>query len=149
MRIVVQKVHSATLTSDGFSSSIGEGLLVTVGIGKMDTAGDIKYMAEKIVNLRIFKDDNDKINLSVKDIDGEIMVVSNFTLQANARRGTRPDFSHAMEPNMANMMYLDLIESISALGIRKVAKGNFGHHMHIETILDGPFNLVLESEGKV
>ena len=148
MRVVIQKVHSATLTSDDFVSSIGEGLLVTVGIGKLDTDKDMKYLAEKIVNLRIFKDENDKINLSVKDINGDIMLVSNFTLQGNAKRGTRPDFSHAMEPVGANRMYNEFVDYVTTLNIGKVERGYFGHHMHIETILDGPFNLVLESEGK-
>ena len=148
MRVVVQKVHSATLSSENYSGNIAEGLLVTVGVGKLDTVADMKYIAEKIVNLRVFKDDNGKANLSLKDINGEIMLVSNFTLQANAKRGTRPDFSHAMDPESAYKMYNDMLVYIKELGVKKVERGDFGNHMHIETILDGPFNLVLESEGR-
>ena len=148
MRVVLQKVHSATLTSDNYTGHIEEGLLVTVGVGKLDTIADMQYLAEKIVNLRVFKDEFGKANLSLKDINGEIMIVSNFTLQANAKRGTRPDFSHAMEPEKALSLYNDMLKYVESLGVKKVEKGDFGNHMHIETVLDGPFNLVLESEGR-
>ena len=148
MRLVVQKVHSATLTSENYTGHIDGGLLVTVGVGKLDTIADMQYLAEKIVNLRVFKDENGKVNLSVKDINGEIMLVSNFTLQANTKRGTRPDFSHAMEPQLALEMYNDMLAYLKSLGVKKVDHGDFGNHMHIECVLDGPFNLVLESEGR-
>lgn len=148
MKIVLQRVHFAKLTSGEYSSEIGFGLLVTVGVNKEDTLADVNYLAKKIANLRMFKDDNDKTNLSVLDVDGEILVVSNFTLQGNAQRGTRPDFSHAGDSDFANKLYLLLIDELKANGVRKVEKGSFGNHMHIDAELDGPFTIILESQGR-
>lgn len=148
MRVVIQRVNNATLISGEFRSEIGFGLLVTVGISTNDTIYDVKYLAHKIANLRVFKDENNKTNLSLLDVDGEMMVVSNFTLQANCVRGLRPDFSRAMESEDALVLYNMLIDEFKKQGIKKVEIGSFGNHMHIETNLDGPFNLILESEGK-
>ena len=148
MKTVIQRVNYATLTSEDFKSEIGFGLLVTVGASMNDTIEDIKYLAKKIVNLRIFKDDDNKSNLSLLDVQGEIMVVSNFTLQARIGSGTRPDFSRAGDSEKAFELYQMLIEEFKNLGVKRVEMGNFKHHMHIACELDGPFNLILESENR-
>lgn len=148
MKVVIQRVNRCKLESEDHSSEIGFGLLVTVGASMNDTESDIKYLARKIANLRIFKNDEDKCNLSLLDIKGEVMVVSNFTLQARIGSGTRPDFSRAGDPQVAQKLYENLITEFENLGVSKVAIGNFKHHMHIDCELDGPFNLILESEGR-
>ena len=143
----MQRVNYARLTSNEFTSSIGFGLLATVGVSKNDTIEDIRYLAKKIVNMRQFKDDENKCNKSLLDIQGEMMIVSNFTLQATIKSGTRPDFSHAGDNDFAYSMYQNFISEIESFGI-KVATGNFGNHMHIDTELDGPFTIIIESEGR-
>ena len=108
MKVIIQKVNKAKLYSEGFESKIGFGLLVTVGASMNDTMKDIQYLAKKIANLRIFKNDEGKCNLSLLDVNGEVMVVSNFTLQARIGSGTRPDFSRAGDSDKAKGIYLNL-----------------------------------------
>lgn len=148
MKVVLQRVNYCRLTSEEFRSEIGAGLLVTVGVSTFDTEKDIEYLAKKILNLRIFKDADNKCNLSVMDTSGDIMVVSNFTLQARIGSGTRPDFSRSGDSDNALKFYNRLIEEFRKLYSGRVETGNFKHHMHIECELDGPFNLILESEGR-
>jgi D-tyrosyl-tRNA(Tyr) deacylase len=148
MKVVVQRVHYCKLTSEEYTSEIGEGLLVTVGASMLDTKADIEYLASKIARLRIFKDEEGKCNLSLLDVGGDVMVVSNFTLQARIGSGTRPDFSRAGDSEKALELYEQLIECFKKVGVKNVAKGNFKHHMHLDCRLDGPFNLILESEGR-
>lgn len=148
MRIVLQRVNYASLTSDDFRSEIGHGLLASVGVSIDDTEKDVEYLAKKIVNLRIFKNEDNKCNLSLIDVAGDIMIVSNFTLQARIGSGTRPDFSRSGDSNNALRLYNLLIEEVKKNYSGKVAMGNFKHHMHIACELDGPFNLILESEGR-
>jgi len=147
MKIVLQRVNRCTLTSGEYVSSIGFGLMATIGVSKNDTIGDIKYLAKKIVNMRQFKDDDNKCNRSLLDIGGDMMIVSNFTLQANIKSGTRPDFSHAGDNDFAYEMYHKFAEEVKNYGVN-VALGNFGNHMHIDTELDGPFTIIIESEGR-
>lgn len=148
MKVVVQRVHYCQLTSEDFTSEIGDGLLVTVGASMQDTNADIEYLAGKIARLRIFKDEEGKCNRSLLDVNGDVMVVSNFTLQARIGSGTRPDFSRAGDSDKAMELYQGLVENFKKLGIKNVATGNFKHHMHLDCQLDGPFNLILESEGR-
>lgn len=148
MKVVLQRVNRCHLTSEDYNSEIGFGLLVTVGINRLDTIYDVKYLARKIVNLRIFKNEENKSNLSLLDVNGEMMIVSNFTLQANIGSGTRPDFSHAGSNEFAFDMYNKFIEEVKRYNVKNVAIGNFGHHMHIDTELDGPFTILLNSEGR-
>lgn len=148
MKIVVQKVHYCKLTSEDVISQIDDGLLVIVGASMQDTREDISYLARKIANIRIFKDEEGKCNKSLLDVKGDVMVVSNFTLQARIGSGTRPDFSRAGNPEVALKLYEQLIDEFKNLGIKNVAQGNFKHHMHLDCQLDGPFNLILESEGR-
>ena len=147
MKIVLQRVNICHLTSGEFESKIGFGLLATVGVNKLDTIFDVKYLARKLVNLRQFKDENNKANLSLLDVKGDIMIVSNFTLQASIKSGTRPDFSHAGDNDFAYKMYMMLVDEVSQYGL-SVATGNFGNHMHLDCELDGPFTIILESAGR-
>ena len=149
MKVVIQRVNYCKLTSEDLTSEIGFGLLVTVGASMNDTRADIKYLAKKIANLRIFKNNEGKCNLSLLDVNGQVMVVSNFTLQARIGSGTRPDFSRAGDSDKAYKLYCDLIEEFKNIGVKKVETGNFKHHMHIDCELDGPYNLILESEGRI
>ena len=144
MKIVLQRVNRCTLESLDYKSAIGFGLLATVGVSKYDTVGDIKYLAKKIVNMRQFKDEDNKCNKSLLDVQGDMMIVSNFTLQATIKSGTRPDFSHAGDNNFAYSRYMQFVDEIKSYGIN-VALGNFGNHMHIDTELDGPFTIILDS----
>ena len=147
MKIILQRVNRCHLMSGEVDRKIGFGLLATVGVNKLDTDFDVKYLAKKLVNLRQFKDENNKVNLSLLDVKGDIMLVSNFTLQANIKSGTRPDFSHAGDNDFAYKMYIQLAEEIKKYGVN-LELGNFGNHMHIDCELDGPFTIVLESEGR-
>ena len=149
MKIIIQKVNYARLQSEDYESEIGFGLLVTVGASMNDTFADIQYLARKIASLRIFKNEEGKCTLSLLDVKGDIMVVSNFTLQARIGSGTRPDFSKAGDSEVALRHYKQLIEEFKLAGVGKVAEGNFKHHMHIDCELHGPFNLILESEGRL
>ncbi len=148
MNIVIQKTHRCSLSvEDKLISQIGKGLIVFVGVDQHDTHEIVDYMARKISHLRLFKDENDKINKSVLDIGGDVMVVSNFTLNAVIGSGTRPSFSHSAPPDYANELYLELAEKFRQNGIKHVATGVFGAHMHLDTIIDGPFNIVLEKKA--
>lgn len=146
MKTVVQKVNVCTLSVDGKEiCHIDNGLLITVGVHRLDTMEDAKYIARKLAHMRMWKDENNKINKSVLDVDGEIMVVSNFTLQAVIGSGTRPSFSHGAEPTKADELYLALYEEFKKEGVRNVVHGCFGEHMHIDTQLDGPYTIILDT----
>ena len=148
MKVVLQRVNNCTLTSGDYISKIGFGLMAIIGVNKEDTIFDVKYLAKKIVNLRIFKDENNKSNLSLLDVKGDMMVVSNFTLQANIKSGTRPDFCHAGDDEFAFDLYNKFIEEVKKYNVQNVQKGNFGNHMHIDCQLDGPFTIIIESQGR-
>lgn len=147
MKIIMQRVNYCKLTSEEYQSNINFGLLVFVGVNKEDTDYDINYLAKKIVVMRQFEDDLGKSNLSLIDVQGEVMLVSNFTLQAQTKKGTRPDFINAGNADFAQKMYLKLAEKIKEYGV-KVELGKFGHHMTIDCSLNGPFTLILESQGR-
>lgn len=122
---------------------IGEGLLVLLGVGIVDTKADCDRLSEKIVNLRIFADENDKINRSIKDIDGELLIISQFTLYADSKKGNRPSFINAGKPQLANELYEYFIERCKSK-VRKVQHGVFGADMKVEILNDGPFTIILE-----
>ena len=144
MKIVLQRVTNAQVDVDGKTAGkIGSGLLVLLGVGQGDTEKDCERLAEKIVNLRIFSDENDKINLSLKDIDGEMLVVSQFTLYADCKKGHRPNFLNAAKPDEANRLYEYFI-SVCKEKVRKVESGIFGADMKISLLNDGPFTIILE-----
>ena len=144
MKIVLQRVTNAQVDVDGKTAGkIGSGLLVLLGVGQGDTEKDCERLAEKIVNLRIFSDENDKINLSLKDIDGEMLVVSQFTLYADCKKGHRPNFLNAAKPDEANCLYEYFI-SVCKEKVRKVESGIFGADMKVSLLNDGPFTIILE-----
>ena len=146
MIAVLQRVNSATVYADGeFSGEIGKGLYILLGVEKNDVKVDAELLAEKISKLRIFCDENDKMNLSVKDIDGEVMVVSNFTLSANYAHGNRPDFFDAASPDVANELYSYFVTLISNK-VRKCATGKFGADMLTKMETNGPVTIVMNSE---
>lgn len=145
MRAVIQRVNKSSVTVDGnVVGEIGNGLLVLLGVGHGDDTKDLEYIVDKILNLRIFQDENDKMNLSVLDIKGEILVVSQFTLYGDVRKGRRPSFSQSAHPDIANRLYEEFIESVRDREI-KVQHGVFGAHMDVELVNDGPVTILLDS----
>ena len=146
MRAVVQRVSRASVTVDGtITGSIGRGLLVFLGVGKEDTQKDIDFITDKVVNLRIFEYDKGKMNISIRDIDGGILLISQFTLYGNCRKGRRPDFTAAGPPEMAKQLYERTIDAIKDKGV-PVETGVFAAHMDIDSVNDGPVTLMLESQ---
>ena len=146
MRAVVQRVASSRVTVDErVTGEVKKGLLVLLGVTHDDTSKDVDYMLDKVTNLRIFEDENDKMNLSLKDIGGEVMAVSQFTLYGDARKGRRPSFSDAARPDVANPLYEEFVEKLRAQGIT-VGTGEFGAHMMVELTNDGPVTILLESK---
>ena len=144
MKAVIQIVKSASLSVDEkVVSSIGKGLVIYFGVGVGDTKTQADYMAKKISSMRIFEDDNGKTNLSIKDVLGEILFVSQFTLYANTAHGNRPDFLSAEKPDKANELYEYTAKKLSEYGI-DVKLGVFGEHMVINQVNDGPFTVILE-----
>ena len=146
MRTLIQRVQHASVTIDGqLKSKIGKGLLVLVGIEDRDTQEDIEWLCKKIANLRIFDDENGVMNRSVVETEGEVMVVSQFTLYADCRKGNRPSFVKAGAPQMAESLYKRFMERCSQY-VDVVEKGRFGADMKVELLNDGPFTLMLDSE---
>ena len=145
MRAVIQRIQQAQVTVEGQKvGKIDKGLLVYLGVGKEDTIKDAQFIADKLVNLRIFPDQAGKMNLSVKDIGGAILLVSNFTLHGDCRKGRRPGFDAAAEPAIAQQLYEKVIEMITEQDI-PVEKGAFGEYMHVSSTNDGPVNFLLDS----
>ena len=147
MRILIQRVEKASVSVDGrLKGKIDKGLLIFVGISKSDTDSDIEYVVDKSVNLRLFPDANGKFHFSVKDVKGELMVISQFTLYGDTRRGRRPSFSDAMGPVEAEEIFNKVIEMFKSNSGLDVAEGQFGSHMDIKSINDGPVTIWLDSE---
>ena len=145
MRTVIQRVLQAEVKVEGQQvGKIDRGLLVYLSVGKEDTVKDAHFMADKLVNLRIFADEAGKMNRSVLDIGGSILLVSNFTLHGDCRKGRRPGFDAAAEPALAQQLYEKVIELIAQQGIA-VEKGAFGEYMQVSSINDGPVNFLLDS----
>ena len=145
MRIVCQRVLQAEVKVEGQEvGKIDKGLLVYLSVGKEDTVKDAQFMADKLVNLRIFADEAGKMNRSVLDVGGAILLVSNFTLHGDCRKGRRPGFDAAAEPASAQQLYEKVIELIAEQGII-VEKGAFGEYMHVSSINNGPVTFLLDS----
>ena len=144
MKALIQRVKKSSVTIDGeLYSSIGKGILVLLGVEKSDTEENAKNLATKIANLRIFEDENEKMNLSVKDVNGEILVVSQFTLCGDCRKGTRPSFSEAAPPDVAIKLYQNFVEHIKSENI-PTQTGKFQAMMDVELINDGPVTFMIE-----
>ena len=145
MRAVVQRVSSSKVTVDGeVIGNINKGLLVLLGVTHEDTSKDVDYIIDKVLNLRIFEDENEKMNLSLKDVEGELLVVSQFTLYGDCRKGRRPSFSSAARPEVATKLYEEFIEKARKEGI-VTQTGQFGAHMMVDLTNDGPVTILLES----
>lgn len=148
MRAVLQRVKSAEVLVDGqVAGKIGKGLLVFLGVGKGDGEEDLSFLASKIPDLRIFEDDSEKFNLSLKEIGGEILVVSQFTLYADCRKGRRPSFTTAEEPSRARDLYERFVRKLQEQNLR-VQTGQFQARMEVRLVNDGPVTILLESRQK-
>lgn len=146
MRAVVQRVDKAAVRVDGnVVGQIDRGVLVLLGVGKGDNIDDVKYLAEKIVNLRVFDDDQGKMNLSLLDVGGQMLVVSQFTLYGDCRRGRRPSYSDSAPPDVAKELYEAFIEEVKKHGVH-VETGIFAAHMLVEIHNNGPVTLLLDSK---
>ena len=147
MRAVEQRVTNADVKIDGrVNGKIDDGLLVLLGVGNGDTEEDMKYIADKIIKLRIFSDENDKMNLSLEDVGGSMLVISQFTLYGDCSHGRRPYFGNAMEPVSANEMYEKFVAYIREQGIH-TETGEFGADMKVSLTNDGPVTIILESKN--
>ena len=146
MRMVVQKIERASVSVDGIlRAEIGNGLMALVGLIPQDDDKVIDYMLDKLTNLRIYEDENDKLNLSVKDVGGDILLVPNFTLYGDARKGRRPSYFNAASPEEAEKIFNRLMEKAGQLPL-KVESGGFRTHMKVELVNDGPVTILLDSD---
>ncbi len=144
MKFVIQRVSHASVTVDGtVIGNIGKGYLVLIGVGQGDTRAEADRLVKKMLGLRIFPDENGKINLSLRDVEGELLLVSQFTLYADCSHGNRPGFTNAKDPKLAEELYEYIIESCKGRA-SKVQHGSFGADMKVELLNDGPFTIILE-----
>jgi len=149
VRAVIQRVNCASVTVDGqVAGEIGAGLLVLLGVGRLDNPESASYLAEKITNLRIFSDEAGKMNLSLLDSGGAVLVVSQFTLYGDTRGGRRPSYIQAAPPEEANRLYEEFVRSMRALGVT-VETGVFQAHMQVELVNDGPVTILVDSEKTI
>lgn len=144
MKALIQRVKKASVTINGeIYSSIGAGMLIFLGVEKTDTIQNAEKLAQKVLNLRIFEDENEKMNFSIKDVSGEILVVSQFTLCADCRKGTRPGFDNAAAPEIANKLYEEFVKLLKVSDL-KIETGKFRAMMDVSLVNDGPVTFWLE-----
>ena len=149
MRVVIQRVTHASVDIDKQTvASIGRGLLVLVGIEDSDTNEDIAWLSAKIVNLRVFDDENGVMNLSVKDVGGEVLIVSQFTLHASTKKGNRPSYIKAARPEVAIPIYEAFIKQVESLLGKRVPTGQFGAMMQVAFCNDGPVTILIDTKNK-
>jgi D-tyrosyl-tRNA(Tyr) deacylase len=150
MKTVIQRVSSASVTIDSkIVAEIQRGLLVLIGIEDADNQEDINWLCQKIANLRIFGDENEVMNLSVKDCNGEIIVVSQFTLQASTKKGNRPSYIKAAKPEIAIPLYEQFVQQLEAALGKKVQTGVFGADMKVALLNDGPVTILIDSKQRI
>ncbi len=148
MKAVIQRVSRGKVTIDHqVHGEIGRGFVVLLGVAKDDTKEDMDYLVKKISGLRVFEDQEGKMNLALKDVNGELLIISQFTLFANTKKGNRPSFVDAGLPEPSKAFYLDFIQSFRALGYT-VAEGEFGADMAVELVNDGPVTIIIDSKNK-
>ena len=146
MRAVLTRVKSASVTIDGeLTGQIGQGFLILLGVGPEDNEEHCRYLAEKALGLRIFEDENEKMNLSLADVGGQVLVVSQFTLYGNCRKGRRPSFTDAANPELGNRLYEQFLKECEKLGFPP-QHGRFGADMQVESVNDGPVTLILDTQ---
>ena len=146
MRAVLTRVNSASVTIDGeVVGKIGKGFLILLGVGPNDTEKECRYLAEKALGLRVFTDDEDKMNLGLTDVGGQVLVVSQFTLYGNCRKGRRPSFVEAAGPELGNRLYEQFLKDCEDLGFPP-QHGQFGASMQVESVNDGPVTLILDTD---
>lgn len=149
MRTVIQRVTTANVTVEGTTvAEISNGLLVFLGVENSDSKEDIEWLTQKIINMRIFSDTEGKMNLSVKDIKGDILVISQFTLYAATKKGNRPSFTKAAAPEFANKMYEAFVENLKTNSLLNIQKGVFAADMKIQLLNDGPVTIVIDTKNK-
>ena len=145
MKLIIQKVKKAKVeVKNNVVGQIDKGYMVLLGVKKGDTEKEADYLAKKLCNLRIFEDDNGKMNLSIKDVNGELLIISQFTLYGNTKEGNRPSFIEVEEPEKANELYKHFLIKCKENGIEKVEQGIFGEHMEVSLINDGPNTIIME-----
>lgn len=148
MRVVIQRVSQASVTADGVESGkIAKGFLLLVGVEEEDTSEDVDYLTRKIANLRVFEDEERKMNLSLREVQGEILSISQFTLHANTKKGNRPSFVQAAKPEKAEALYEELNTNLRNEGF-KVETGVFGADMDVALVNDGPVTILIDSKNK-
>ena len=146
MRAVLTRVKSASVAIDGtVVGKIGRGFLILLGVGPEDTDAHCRYLAEKALGLRVFEDENGKMNLGLADVGGQVLVVSQFTLYGNCRKGRRPSFAEAAPPELGNRLYEQFLKDCESLGYPP-QHGIFGAHMEVESVNDGPVTLILDTD---
>lgn len=149
MKVVIQRVSRANVKVDGkITGEIGDGLLVLLGIEDADTPEDIQWLSNKIVHLRIFDDENEVMNRSVADVDGNILLISQFTLQASTKKGNRPSYIKASKPDTAVPMYERMIKQLETDLGKKIQTGIFGADMKVELLNDGPVTIIIDTKNK-
>ena len=149
MKVVIQRVSSASVSVKGeIKSKIGEGLLILLGIENADSQEDIEWLVGKITRLRIFNDENDVMNLSVKDVGGEAIVVSQFTLHASTKKGNRPSYIYAAGPEVAIPLYDQFVKSLEIQLEKRVGTGKFGAMMDVELVNSGPVTIIIDTKNR-
>lgn len=149
MKIIVQRVKNARVTNDTIDNQINKGYCLLVGVGQNSTEEDVKVIARKIAHARLFEDENDKLNLNIQQVEGEILSVSQFTIYADVKKGNRPGFSNSKAPEQAKDLYQKFNKELEGYGLI-VKSGEFGTHMNVEINNDGPVTLIYESQdGKI
>ena len=147
MKAVLQRVTKAKVTVDGeITGQIGTGFLVLLGVMQEDTEKEMELLAKKVSEIRIFTDENDKLNLSLNQVDGEVLVVSQFTLCADIKKGSRPSFIPSASPDKSNRLYEAFCDELLKNGVRKVEKGVFGADMKVELLNDGPVTIIMNTD---